>query len=112
MTHQGHKGPSWFNYSFFTSLANKFVFVTLVALFSVQVWISYQKLSKRSVAYDQDVRSSMEQLYPSFTLCPEYDIDIRDKDAKRTLELIYNNKRSFVLNELSFLTHTVKLEDG
>ena len=111
MSHQGQKGPSWCRYSLITSVANKFVFVTLVALFLLQVWTAYQKLSKRSVAYDQDVRSSMEQFYPSFTLCPDFD-NAFEFDAKHSLEIIYNKKRSNVFNELDFLTHTVKSEDG
>ena len=114
MSHQGHKGlswTSWCKYSFLASVANKFVFITLVALFLLQVWTAYQKLTKSNVGYDQDVRSSMEQFYPSFTLCPDFD-NAFEFDAKHSLEIIYNKKRSNVFNELDFLTHTVKSEDG
>ena len=59
---------------FLSALANKIVFVVLAALFLSQVWISYEKLRKKSVAYDQDVKSSMEQLYPSFTVVLNLDM--------------------------------------
>ena len=99
---------------FCSALAIKTVFLALVALFMSQVWISYGKLHKRSVAYDQDVISNMEQLYPSFTLCPQYSIanELEHfKDIDNGMDKIFKY-RKLVLNELASLTHTVKLKDG
>ena len=56
----------------------------------------------------------MEQFYPSFTLCPEYHIGkgIKNKDIEHSLETFYNKNKNYVFNELNFLTHVVKSEDG
>ena len=96
---------------FMTAMANKTVFLALVVLFLSQVWISYEKLCKRSVAYDQDVESSMEQLYPSFTLCPEYDEIEPFKDVHHSMDEIFKY-RKLVLNKLASLKHIVKSDDG
>ena len=100
---------------FISAITNKIVFLALAALFLYQVWTSYGKLQKKSVAYDQDVKSSMEQLYPSFTLCPEYGFDEIDtfKDADNGLDKIYKLwKRISSRNGFSTLKHTVKSNDG
>ena len=112
-THRmSHNGASWCKYSFFTSVVNKIVFVALVALFLSQVWTAYQKLTKRNVAYDQEVRSSMEQFYPSFTLCPEYETEgLMFNDIGHSIDEIFNYRKN-IMDEMDFLTHIVKSEDG
>ena len=98
---------------FLSASANKIVFVVLAALFLSQVWNSYGKLRKRSVAYDQDVVSNMEQLYPSFTMCPEHEYAGMDNfnDVDYGMDIIFNYKKD-VLDELLGLKHIVKSEDG
>ena len=107
-------GAPWCKYSkFFSLVVDKAVFIALVSLFLSQVLISYGKLRKRSVAYDQDVISSIEQLYPSFTLCPEYENDRIHtfKDVDNSMDKIFNYRKK-VLNELAPLLHIVKSENG
>ena len=100
---------------FMSEMANKIVFLALAALFLSQVWISHEKLLKKSVAYDQDVKSSMEQLYPSFTLCPEFGYDSIDpfRDVDHGLDKIFSYLK-WVLSKhgLSTLRHIVKSKDG
>ena len=100
---------------FMSEMANKIVFLALGALFLSQVWISYEKLRKKSVAYDQDVKSSMEQLYPSFTLCPEYGYDSKNsfKDVDHGLDRIFKYRKSYLyIHGLTNLRHIVKSKDG
>ena len=88
-------------------VTNKIVLLALLALFFSQVWISYGKLVKKSVAYDQDIISSMEQLYPSFTLCPEYNELTPYEYLEHGLDEILRVKK-IVFNELNSLKHFIK----
>ena len=97
-------------------MAKKAVLLTLMAFFISGVVVSYQKLQQRSVAYDQDVVSASEQLYPSFTLCPEYndiDIDMFDWGDKlnKSLVQIFNHGVK-VFNELTYFRHYHKTKNG
>ena len=88
-------------------VTNKIVLLALLALFFSQVWISYGKLVKKTVAYDQDIISSMEQLYPSFTLCPEYNELTPYNYLEHGLDEIFKVKK-IVFNDLDSLKHFVK----
>ena len=97
-------------------MAEKAVLLTLMAFFISGVVVSYQKLQQRSVAYDTDVVSASEQLYPSFTLCPEYndiDIDVFDWGDKMKKSLVHIfNHASTLFNELTFFRHYHKTKNG
>ena len=95
----------------FTFVANKILLLALVALFWTQVWIAYGKLVKQSVAYDQDIISDVEQLYPSFTLCPKYAYVVPYKYVEHGLDAIFKVEK-VVFNELDQFTHIVKSEQG
>ena len=88
-------------------LTNKLVLLALLALFFSQVWVSYGKLVKRTVAYDQDIISNMEQLYPSFTLCPEYNELTSFEYDEHGLDEVHKVKK-IVFNDLDSLGHFVK----
>ena len=88
-------------------VTNKLVLLALLALFFSQVWISYGKLAKRTVAYDQDIISNTEQLYPSFTLCPEYNELTPFNYEEHGLDQVYQIKK-VVFNDLDSLGHYVK----
>ena len=93
-------------------VTNKIVLFALLALFFFEVWISYGKLVKKTVAYDQDIISNMEQLYPSFTLCPEYkEYELKPfQYADYGLDEIYKVKK-IVFNDLDLFGHFVKYNE-
>ena len=97
-------------------MAKKAVLLTLMAFFISGVVVSYQKLQQRSVAYDTDVVSASEQLYPSFTLCPEYneiDIDVLnwgDQMNKSLVDILKHGVKVF--NELTYFRHYHKMKNG